>query len=213
MLVSNLWRIVYCLYIDAYTLRIIRVSGKITIKITKSLLIVASPLPESNKFTKFFMIHEREIINMPVDLSTKNDSWWSTLTTNSFWVRFVARWTFVIYFIALLHCKRLEIQLVFLLLKFKRRVLFVTSAIITGFGMALFALGTSNLLVQSNEIQNEHHENTLDPALNETTFIGDNLFANSVLPFKRDKVLIRIANYIRTYRTFQKELVWDKTIV
>ena len=61
------------------------------------------------------MIHEREIINMPVDLSTKNDSWWSTLSTNSFWVRFVARWTFVIYFIALLHCKCLEIQLVFLL--------------------------------------------------------------------------------------------------
>ena len=115
MLVSNLWRIVYCLYIDAYTLWIIWVSGKITIKITKPLLIVASPLPESNKFTKFFMIHEREIINMPVDLSTKNDSWWSTFSTNSFWVWLVTRWTFVIYFIALLHCKRLEIQLVFLL--------------------------------------------------------------------------------------------------
>ena len=115
MLVSNLWRIVYCLYIDAYTLWIIRVSWKITIKITKPLLIVASPLPESNEFTKFFMVHEREIINMPVDLSTKNDSWWSTLSTNSFWVRLVACWTFVIYFIALLHRKRLEIQLVFLL--------------------------------------------------------------------------------------------------
>ena len=100
----------------------------------------------------------------------------------------------------------------FLLLKIKRRALFVTSAIITGLGMALFALATSNLLVESNEIQNQYHENKLDPALNETTFIGDNLFANSVLPFKRDKVLIRIANYIRTYRTFQKELVWDKTI-
>ena len=115
MLVSNLWRIIYCFYIDAYTLWIIRVSGEISIKITKPLLIVASPLPESNKFTKFFMVHEREIINMPVDLSTKNDSWWSTLSTNSFWVRLVACWTFVIYFIALLHCKCLEIQLVFLL--------------------------------------------------------------------------------------------------
>ena len=115
MLVSNLWRIVYCLNIDAYSLWIIRVSGEITIKITKPLLIVASPLPESNKFTKFFMIHEGEIINMPVDLSTKDDSWWSTLSTNSFWVWLVARWTFVIYFIALLHRKCLEIQLVFLL--------------------------------------------------------------------------------------------------
>ena len=115
MLVSNLWRIIYCLNIDAYSLRIIRVSGEITIKITKPLLIVASPLPESNKFTKFFMIHEGKIINMPVDLSTKDDSWWSTLSTNSFWVWLVARWTFVIYFIALLHRKCLEIQLVFLL--------------------------------------------------------------------------------------------------
>ena len=64
----------------------------------------------------------------------------------------------------------------FLLLKFKRRALFVTSAIITGLGMALFALATSDLLVQSNVMQNEHHENKLDLALNETTFIGDNFF-------------------------------------
>ena len=55
--------------------------------------------------------------------------------------------------------------------------------------MALFALATSDLLVQSNEMKNEHQKNILDPAHNETTFIGDNLFANSVLPFKRDKVL------------------------
>ena len=62
----------------------------------------------------------------------------------------------------------------FLLLKFKRRALFVTSAVITGLGMALFALATSDLLLQSNAMQNDHHKNTLNQTLNETTFKGNN---------------------------------------
>ena len=63
----------------------------------------------------------------------------------------------------------------FLLLKFKRRALFVTSAVITGLGMALFALATSDLLLQSNAMQNDHHKNTLNQTLNETTFKGNDL--------------------------------------
>ena len=58
---------------------------------------------------------------------------------------------------------------IFLLLKFKRKAVFVTSAVITGLGMALFALATSDLLLKP-AVLDDHHKNTLARTLNETNF-------------------------------------------
>ena len=61
---------------------------------------------------------------------------------------------------------------IFLLLKFKRKAVFVTSAVITGLGMALFALATSDLLLKpAPAVLDDHHKNTLVQTLNETNFI------------------------------------------
>ena len=59
----------------------------------------------------------------------------------------------------------------FLLLKFKRRALFVSSAVITGLGMAVFAIATSDLLQPVDHgCVIDHHNNTM--TLNGTTFLG-----------------------------------------
>ena len=53
----------------------------------------------------------------------------------------------------------------FLLLKFKRRALFVSSAVITGLGMTLFAIATSDLLQPD-----DNHNDIM--TLNGTIFLG-----------------------------------------
>ena len=115
VLVADLRRVVNSFYIDADSLRVVWVCREIAIEIAESLLVVTCSLPEANKLCKFFVVHERHVIYMPVNLSTEHDRGWSALATDSFWIWLVACFAIVIDLVALLHGKRLKLELVLLL--------------------------------------------------------------------------------------------------
>ena len=115
VLVANLRWIVHCLDIDADSLGIIWVRREIAVEVTKPLLIVSCSLPEADKLSQFFVVHEGHVIHMPVNLSAEHDRGWSALSADSFRIWLVASLAVVIDLIALLHGKCLKFELVLLL--------------------------------------------------------------------------------------------------